>query len=73
MEPVIRVKSEQERVALAQALARHRLERMAALSGGASQDTPLEQEVSSIAQWICVESPTPETHVGAWAANDDRG
>ena len=73
MRPVIRVKSEQERVELAHALARHRLERMAGLSGNASGYTPLEQEVSSIAQWICVESPTAEMHGGSLAANDDHG
>lgn len=73
MKPVIRVKSEQERIELAHALARHRLERMAGLSGSASGYPPFEQEVSSIAQWICVESPTAEMHGGSLAANDDHG
>jgi hypothetical protein len=71
MKPVIRVKSEQERVELVYALAKHRL----AARGGAPPERhqpPLEQEMRTIAQWICVESPKTSVLGNVRSANDAR-
>ena len=72
MKPVIRVKSEQERVELAYALAKHRLSRMSSGVGAAFEHAPLEEEMRAIAQWICVGSPKPSTHGARQSANDER-